>query len=145
MSFSPQIHDALRAACAKLGPDGGEVRELLEHCDVALALEVLLDAYDALGLPLAGPLQPYGLLAQLRSDLEELLERFAGDGLDARMSTVLGALAEVEAALDGAGIPETVGEHLLAWFCGAEASDEERVAQLLERVVRNAEALRPAP
>jgi hypothetical protein len=102
VAHPPELRDQLASACARLGKDASEARALLEAGDLGLALEVLVDQYDALGLPLPPPLAHYGLFVQLRSEVEELqdaLEAKDDHRFDAGLSSLAAALDE---ALAGA-------------------------------------------
>lgn len=101
MSLPPELSREIAQACARLGEDAFEIRELLQAGDVALALEVLVDQYDALGLPLPGSLEHYGWVVQLRSDLEELQELLEAEDVHRFDSAVLAVSAELDAALVG--------------------------------------------
>jgi hypothetical protein len=137
MPLPREVVEALEEACEKLGEDGEEIRELLEAGDLPLALEVLIDQYEGVELPLPPVLAPFALLARLRSDLEELVEWFAAEDGASRVAQVHAALAEVEAALEGGELPAEVGRRLAGWFAGPEgleAPGDPRVKMLLGRV-----------
>lgn len=101
MGLSPEIAAELHRACDALGRDAAEIRDLLDSDEAALALEVLIDQYDALGLPLPPALQPFGAIVQLRSDVEELEELLQSEGVDAFDSAIVAAITELDAALGG--------------------------------------------
>jgi|GEM_PF-6160461 len=101
MSHPPELVLALRDACARLGKDAAEVRELLDAGEIALALEVLIDQFDALGAALPSGLARFGRIAQLRSDLEELQE-LLGEAGEHRFDPAVSALiASLDDALGG--------------------------------------------
>lgn len=102
MTLPSVLSIEIARACTRLGDDAFEVRELLQSGDVALALEVLVDQYDALGLPLPGPLlEQYGWIVQLRSDLEELQELLEAEDEHRFDPALLAVIAELDEALLG--------------------------------------------
>lgn len=104
MAHPKELGAQLSQACARLGKDAAEARSLLDAGELGLALEVLVDQYDALGLPLPPALARYGLFVQLRSEVEELQDALSSRD-DHRFDAGLSSLI---AALDGAmtGAPE---------------------------------------
>jgi hypothetical protein len=113
MSHPPELLQTLLDASERLGKDAAEVRALLEAGDVALALEVLIDQYDALGAPLPSSLERFGWIAQLRSDAEDLLELLAAEGEHRFDPGVSALLAELSAALAGDEAAERVAADLV--------------------------------
>jgi hypothetical protein len=118
MAHPPELGAQLSQACARLGKDAAEARGLLDAGELGLALEVLVDQYDALGLPLPPALGPYGLFVQLRSEVEELqdaLEAADDHRFDAGLSSLVAALDEALAgAPDGWVTARSILEALLA-------------------------------
>jgi hypothetical protein len=118
VAHPPELRAQLSLACARLGKDASEARALLDAGELGLALEVLVDQYDALGLPLPPALARYGLFVQLRSEVEELQDALEGKDdhrFDAGLSSLAAALEEALAgAPDGLEAARSILDALFA-------------------------------
>lgn len=143
MSHPPELLESLREACARLGKDAAEVRGLLAAGDVALALEVLIDQYDALGATLPPKLVRFGLVAQLRSDLEDLLELLAAQGEHGFDSPLSSLLSDLASALGGDRAAERTAVALAQELCARGAlvalchEDEDHARRRAKTAVLN--------